>query len=93
MLIMWRILEYREITKTCKKLPRAVVKKYELWKDIMFRHGPEKLKEFPGFHDEKLKGERTGQQSSRLSLQFRVIYSVERQKVTVYVLEITPHKY
>ena len=90
---MWRILEHREITKTCKKLPLAVVKKYELWKDIIFRHGPEKLKEFPGFHDEKLKGERVGQRSSRLSLQYRVIYSVERQTVTIYVLEITPHKY
>ncbi len=52
--------------KICRKLPVAVVKEYELWKDIVFRHGPEKLKEFPGFHDEKLKGERTGQRASRL---------------------------
>jgi len=65
----------------------------ELWKDIVFRHGPEKLREFPGFHDEKLKGERKGQRSSRLSFQYRVIYRVERDIVTVFVLEITPHKY
>lgn len=69
------------------------VKKYELWKDIIFRHGPEKLREFPGFHDEKLKGERAGQRSSRLSLQYRVVYSVQRDIVTVFVLEITPHRY
>ncbi|MEJ7847942.1 MAG: hypothetical protein WKF92_07650 [Pyrinomonadaceae bacterium] len=69
------------------------MKKYELWKSIVFRHGPEKLKEFPGFNDEKLKGERTGQRSSRLSLQYRVIYLVERDVVTVFVLEITPHDY
>lgn len=69
------------------------VKKYELWKDIIFRHGPEKLREFPGFHDEKLKGEHAGQRSSRLSLQYRVIYSVQRDIVTVFVLEITPHRY
>ncbi len=69
------------------------VKKYELWKDIIFRHGPEKLREFPGFHDEKLKGEYAGQRSSRLSLQYRVIYSVQRDIVTVFVLEITPHRY
>ncbi len=71
----------------------AVVKKYELWKDIVFWHGPEKLKEFPGFHDEKLSGNREGQRSSRLSLQYRVIYSVKRDIVTVFVLEIMPHDY
>jgi len=90
---MWRIQEHREIAKTCKRLPKAVVKKYELWKDIVYRHGPDKLKEFPGFHDEKLKGKRKGQRSSRLSAQYRVIYEVERDVVTVYVIEITPHSY
>ena len=78
---------------TCRKLPPQVVKKYELWKDIVFRHGPEKLRDFPGFQDEHLKGTRKGQRSSRLSLQYRVIYAVEREIVTVYVLEVTPHKY
>ena len=40
-----------------------------------------------------LKSERKSQRSSRLSLQYRVIYSVEQEVVTVYVLEITPHYY
>lgn len=74
-------------------MPLNVVKKYELWKNIVFRHGPDKLKEFPGFHDEKLKGERKGQRSSRLGLQHRVVYMVEEDIVTVFVLEITPHEY
>lgn len=90
---MWHIKEHRDIEKICKKLPPAIVKKYELWKDIIFRHGPDKLREFPGFHDEKLKGERKGQRSSRLSQQYRVIYIVERDIVTVLVLEISPHNY
>ena len=90
---MWHIQEHRTVAKLCRKLPEAVIKKYELWKDIVFRHGPEKLKEFPGFHGEKLKGDREGRRSSRLSLQHRVIYTVERDIVTVFVLEITPHKY
>jgi plasmid maintenance system killer protein len=90
---MWHIQEHRNVAKLCRKAPDAVVKKYELWKDIIFRHGPEKLKEFPGFHDEKLTGDREGQRSSRLSLQYMVIYTVERDVVTVFVLEITPHKY
>lgn len=90
---MWVILEHRNLDKICRKLPEIIVKKYELWKDIVFRHGPEKLKEFPGFHDESLKGDRQGQRSSRLSLQYRVIYLVDREKIKVFVLEITPHSY
>jgi mRNA-degrading endonuclease RelE of RelBE toxin-antitoxin system len=90
---MWRILEHHSIEKVCQKLPTQVLKKYELWKSIIYRHGPEKLKEFSGFHDEKFKGGCEGQRASRLNLQYRVIYTVERDVITVYVLEITPHKY
>lgn len=90
---MWHIREHRGIAKQCSKLPLKVVKKYELWKNIVFRHGPDKLKEFPGFHDEKLRGKLEGQRSSRLGLQYRVVYKVEKKTVTVFVLEITPHEY
>jgi mRNA-degrading endonuclease RelE of RelBE toxin-antitoxin system len=90
---MWIVREHAGIGRECAAAPPAVVRKYELWKNIVFRHGPEKLREFPGFHDEKLKGRRKGERSSRLNLQYRVIYTVDRTIVTVYVLEITPHKY
>ena len=90
---MWRIQEHHSLDKIIEKLPLQAVKKYELWKDIVFRHGPGKLREFPGFHDEKLKGELEGQRSSRLNIQYRVIYFVEKDIITVYVIDITPHKY
>ena len=90
---MWTIKEHRDIKKQCHKLPSSVVKKYELWKDIVFRHGPDKLREFPGFHDEKLQGKRKGQNSARLNIQYRVIYTVKQDEVTVFVIEITPHNY
>jgi plasmid maintenance system killer protein len=90
---MWRIREHRNLNKIIAKLPLQVVKKYELWKDIVFRHGPGKLREFLGFHDEKLKGELEGQLSSRLNIQYRVIYSIEKEIVAVYVIDIIPHKY
>ena len=90
---MWKILEHRDIRKTAQKLPPRVLEKYEVWKEIIYRHGPHKFREFPGFHDEKLKGEREGERSSRLSLQYRVVYAVEQDVVTVFVLQITPHKY
>ncbi len=90
---MWQIKEHRTIDKICRKLNRSVLQKYELWKELVYRHGPDKLREFPGFHDEKLIGDRAGQRSSRLNLQYRVIYVVDRDVVTVLVLEITPHEY
>ncbi len=90
---MWRIYEHRDIGKTYQKIPREILKKYEIWKEIVFRHGPEKLRDFPGFRDEKLKGEREGQRSSRLNVQYRVIYKIQRDVVTVFVIEITPHDY
>lgn len=90
---MWQIQEHRDIQKICRKLPSQVVKKYELWKDIVSRHGSEKLREFSGFRDESLEGELAGQRSLRLSLQYRVIYTIERDVITVFVLAITPHKY
>ena len=90
---MWHILEHRNIAKKRKTIPERVLKKYELWKDLILKHGPDILKQFPGFHDEGLKGQRKGQRSSRLSRQYRIIYTVNGDEITVYVLEISPHKY
>ncbi len=92
-MIMWHIWEHRNIPKKCKKLPPQILKKYELWKDLIFRHGPKILKEYSGFEDEALVGNRAGQRSSRLNKKYRVIYTVNGAEVTVYVLEVTPHKY
>ncbi len=90
---MWHIREHKSLEKIYKKIPIQVLKKYELWKEIVFRHGPDKLREFPGFNDEKLKGKRAGQRSSRLNIHYRVIYYVVKDIITVYILEITPHNY
>ncbi|RLB93660.1 MAG: type II toxin-antitoxin system mRNA interferase toxin, RelE/StbE family [Deltaproteobacteria bacterium] len=90
---MWHIFEHKDIAKQCKMAPQQVLNKYELWKNLVFRHGPEILKEFPGFNDEKLKGKRKDQHSSRLSLKYRVIYSINDEEISIYVLAITPHKY
>jgi len=90
---MWMIREAKAIDKVFKKLPPAIQEKYQLWKALVRYDGPEVLRRFPGFHDEKLKGERKNQRSSRLSIKDRVIYKVEKDTVTVYVVELTAHKY
>ena len=90
---MWQIQEHKNVLKVVRKLPPWIVKEYDAWKEIVSRHGPEVLRQFPGYHDEMLKGSRQGQRSSRLSRQYRVIYTVQRDRVAVYVLEVTAHKY
>ena len=90
---MWQIEEHHDIQKICRRLPENIQKKYDFWKSVVAEFGPAKLVEFPSFHDEKLSGDRQGQRSSRLNLKYRVIYEIENEVVTVFVVEITPHKY
>ena len=90
---MWILLEHHDIGKVYRKLPIQVKKNYEYWKSLVVVNGPYVLRKFPGFHDEKLSGRRDDQRSSRLNKMFRVIYKVERERITVYVIEIIPHKY
>lgn len=70
-----------------------VLAKYEKWKDIVKVSGPQGLRLIKGFHDEALRGEWKGHRSSRLSLQYRVIYKVEADRVEVLVVDVTPHDY
>ena len=90
---IWQVQEHRSIPKMLRYLPAWIAKEYEVWKDLVHHHGPEILRQFPGYHDEHLLGGRSGQRSSRLNRQYRVIYTVDREIVVVYVLEITPHHY
>lgn len=70
-----------------------VLKRYEKWKDIVRISGPRGLRMIKGFHDEALKGQWQGFRSSRLGLQYRIIYGVEKDKCYVRVVEITAHDY
>ena len=90
---MWEIYEHRKAVKQLQSVPTEVLKRYEKWKDIVFITGPEGLKLIKGFHDEALKGEWKGYRSSRLNIQYRVIYKIIRDEVLVQVIELTPHDY
>jgi len=74
-------------------LPTEILKRYEKWKDIVRISGPAGLKLIKGFHDEALRGEWKDRRSSRLGLQYRVIYRVLKQQVLVLVIDITAHDY
>ncbi len=91
--ISWLIDEESVASKTLDDLPKQVLRKYEFWKEVIENHGPVGLLKWKGFHDHTLLGKREGQRSSSLNKQWRVIYSIEKEIVTVYVEEITPHKH
>ena len=90
---MWIILEKKNVAKVFKKTPREVLVRYEAWKRIVELEGPQGLRLVKGFHDEALKGEWKGYRSSRLGIQWRVIYKVNKGQLEVYVVELTPHDY
>lgn len=90
---MWHIFEHKQLEKSIEKAPKEVVKRYEKWKDIIRMSGPQGLRLIKGFHDESLRGEWKGYRSSRLGLQYRVIYEVVRDEVYVAVFDVTAHDY
>ena len=90
---MWDIYEHRRTSRSLKKLPVEILKRYEKWKDIVALSGPTGLRLVKGFNDEALRGERQGQRSSRLGNKYRVIYEVDGAQVRVLVLDITAHDY
>ena len=90
---MWEIYEHRRLVRTLIRLPRDVLQRYEKWKDIVRISGPEGLRLIRGFNDEPLRGEWKGYRSSRLNLQHRVIYKIDRESVYVQVEKVTPHDY
>jgi hypothetical protein len=90
---MWRILEHRRIDKQCASAPVEVLKRYEKWKDIASLSGPPGLRQISGFNDEALSGEWKGHRSSRLGIQFRLIYRVVPEEMTFLVVSLTTHDY
>lgn len=90
---MWEIYEHRNVEKLLGSLPVDVLKRYEKWKDIMLISGPDGLRQISGFGDEALRGKWKGYRSSRLNIQYRVIYKIEKDLVLVKVVKVTPHDY
>lgn len=90
---MWLVYEHKRAVKALSSAPIEVQKRYEKWKDIVSTSGPQGLRLIKGLHDEALTGEWDGHRSSRLNVQYRVIYKVEKDEVFVFVEAVTPHDY
>ena len=90
---MWEIYEHSKATKQIQKIPSEILRRYEKWKDIVRISGPPGLRLIRGFNDEALSGNWEGHRSSRLNLQYRVIYQIEQEQIFVKVMSVTPHDY
>ena len=91
---MWTIEEHRRVDKQLSSaVPIEVLKCYEKWKDIAAISGPYGLRAIKGFHDEALLGEWKGHRSSRLGLQWRVIYRAVSNVLQIQVIQVTAHDY
>lgn len=91
---MWDIEEHRRVDKQLSSsVPIEDLKRYEKWKDIARISGPAGLRAIKGFHDAALSGEWKGHRSSRLGLQWRVIYRVVANVFLIQVVQVTAHDY
>jgi addiction module RelE/StbE family toxin len=90
---MWQVLYHRQAVKRIKKPPPQTREKLDIWVEVAIQEGPNGLKAFPGFNDEALIGDWKGFRSSRLSRQYRVIYSSDKDVLRVLVVDITAHDY
>jgi mRNA-degrading endonuclease YafQ of YafQ-DinJ toxin-antitoxin module len=74
-------------------VPQEILKRYEKWKDIATISGPLGLRQITGFNDEALAGAWKGFRSSRLGLQYRVVYRVVADELLFQIESLTPHDY
>ena len=80
--------------KDLRGLPQHIVGALRRWVDAVEHSGLETVRKVPGYHDEPLGGDRTGQRSIRLSRAYRAFYVVKRGAVVaVEVIEVNKHDY
>jgi proteic killer suppression protein len=77
------------------KMPHGIVKKLLSWVENVAYSGLREVRKIPGYHDEPLKGSRSGQRSIRLSKAYRAIYKIGQDNSVeiVMILEVNKHDY
>lgn len=77
------------------KVPFYIARKLQSWIDSIEKEGLNDTRKIPGYHDEPLKGQRSGQRSIRLSKAYRAIYIIDKDGnvEVVKVLEVNKHDY
>lgn len=81
--------------KQLRKAPEQVRAKLRNWAGFVETFGLTEVRQRPGFHDEPIKGQRSGQRSIRLNRQWRALYTVasDGTLILVTIEEVTAHDY
>lgn len=89
------IVDFSQVKKQLVKVPKEVIKRLQRWAKYVQTIGLRETRKIPGFHDEPLKGKLAGKRSVRLGIQWRVIYTLEKDGTIniVKVEEVVPHEY
>jgi len=92
--MIFRVEISRLAEKQLRKLPRHIVDNLLIWVAAVEHDGLEEVRKVPGYHDEPLKGDRTGQRSIRLSRAYRAVYEIKQDTAKfVSVEEVSKHEY
>ena len=88
-------VELDKVKKILKKLPKHVVTKLLAWAKDVEKYGLPEVRKVPGYHDEPLRGKRSGQRSIRLSKAYRAIYTTSKDGIVTMVIieEVNKHEY
>ncbi len=87
---MNKIILNKKAQKQLRKVPAHIQGKLQGWIEAVEAFGIEEIRLIPGYHDEPLKGRRTGQRSIRLSKAYRAIYI---DNTIIEIIEVNKHDY
>jgi len=92
--MIFRVEIARLAEKQLRKLPRHIVDNLLIWVAAVEHDGLEEVRKVPGYHDEPLKGDRSGQRSIRLSRAYRATYEIKQGTARfVSIKEVSKHEY
>ncbi|MEN9723895.1 MAG: hypothetical protein RJB38_1881 [Pseudomonadota bacterium] len=92
---IFEVIWGKRVQKQLDEVPPQISRKFFAWVTAVNLAGLREVRRTPGFHDEPLRGHRTGQRSVRLNRAWRAIY-VERNDLEVElikVIEVNQHEY
>ena len=86
---------FDKVRKNLNRLPIHIVRNLQRWALQVESLGIQEVRKIPGYHDEPLRGDRSGQRSIRLSKSYRAFYTeIEGDEVNlIQIEEINKHDY
>jgi toxin HigB-1 len=85
----------KTVIKDLKRIPTHIVIKLQAWIEDVGCRGLFETNKTPGYHAERLRGDRVGQFSIRLNKAYRAIYVIEKNNRVKFVklIEVNKHEY